>query len=51
MTYPSHDYDGLETPSSDPFDDFLYDDNGNTMLEDDVNDCVEDDDFDDIDLV
>lgn len=46
MTYPSHDYDGLEAPpSDDPFD--VYLENGGSTLEDDVNDCVEDEDFND----
>ena len=46
MTYPSHDYDGLEASNSDPFDWFL-DDLGGTENESDVNDCVEDEDFND----
>lgn len=49
MTYPSHDFDGLEVPpSSDPFEVFL--ENGNSELEDDVNECIEDENFNDIDL-
>ena len=49
MTYPNHDYDGLEVPpASDPFE--VYLDNGESELEDDVNDCVEDENFDDVDL-
>lgn len=50
MTHPSHDYDGLETPNTDPFNWFLEDLGGSTK-EDDVNDCVEDEDFDDVDLI
>lgn len=50
MTHPSHDYDGLETPSTDPSDWFL-DDLDSSSNEDDVNDCVEDEDFDDVDLI
>lgn len=46
MTYPSHDYDGLEAQSSDPFDWFL-DDLGGSVNEDDVNETIEDEDFDD----
>ena len=51
MTYPNHDYDGLDQPSSSPFDWFLEDLGGSTP-EDDVDETIEDDElFNDRDLL
>ena len=51
MTYPNHDYDGLDQPSSSPFDWFL-EDLGSSTPEDDVDETVEDDElFNDRDLL
>lgn len=54
MTYPSHDYSGLEHESSDPFNDWFEDEHSNSngaVLEDDVDETVEDDTFNDRDLL
>lgn len=49
MTWPDHSYDGLTNLNTNPFADFEMDDNGGSTIEEDVDECVEDNDFDDID--
>lgn len=51
MTYPSHDYSGLETPNTDPFDEFYNDEfcsQDGAELDDDVDETFyrEEEDFD-----
>lgn len=51
MTYPSHDYDGLEHPNTDPFADFEPSEDGGSILDTDVDETVEDLTFNDVDLM
>jgi hypothetical protein len=48
----NHDYDGLMSEGTDAFSDWYFIDQGTNADEDeDVDTCVEDTDFDDVDLI